>query len=183
VGRYTSLQLTNIYTPIISYYDYDNQHLKLAVCHDIACTNPTITRVDSEGNVGLYSSLALTSDGYPVISFFEGYPPGNLKVAIFEKPLANHTLTVGVMPQASAGTVTSEPAGIDCGATCTADFLEGTLVTLTATPATGYTFAGWSGVCGGTSACQVTMDMAKSVSAIFNIEESNHFIYLPLTTR
>src|SRR5438093_79780 len=31
------------------------------------------------------------------------------------------------------GTVTSEPAGIDCGGTCSADFDDGTLVTLTAT--------------------------------------------------
>src|SRR2546428_97530 len=43
------------------------------------------------------------------------------------------------------GTVTSSPAGIDCGATCSAAYDSGTVVTLTATPASGSTFTGWSG--------------------------------------
>ncbi len=45
------------------------------------------------------------------------------------------------------GTVTSAPAGVSCGSTCAADFAQGTEVALTATPATGSRFAGWSGDC------------------------------------
>jgi hypothetical protein len=41
------------------------------------------------------------------------------------------------------GTVTSEPAGINCGATCAAPFVASTPVTLTATPAAGYRFDGF----------------------------------------
>jgi hypothetical protein len=63
--------------------------------------------------------------------------------------------------------VTSVPAGIACGATCNAGFLSGTPVTLTAAPATGSTFTGWSGACSGTGACVVTMDSAKAVTANF----------------
>ena len=44
-----------------------------------------------------------------------------------------------------SGTVTSAPAGITCGAPCSATSASGTTVTLTATPAAGSTFAGWSG--------------------------------------
>ncbi len=36
-----------------------------------------------------------------------------------------------------AGTLTSSPTGIDCGATCSATFTPGSVVTLTATPASG----------------------------------------------
>ncbi len=67
------------------------------------------------------------------------------------------------------GTVTSNPAGVSCGATCSASFTSGTQVTLTATPNNGSTFAGWSGVCSGTGTCFVTMDTVKSVTATFNV--------------
>lgn len=44
-----------------------------------------------------------------------------------------------------SGTVTSSPAGIDCGATCATYFDADTEVTLTATPGTFSQFTGWSG--------------------------------------
>lgn len=69
-----------------------------------------------------------------------------------------------------AGTVTSAPTGIDCGTTCSKSFDINTSVTLTATPATGSTFGGWSGACTGTGTCVVTMDAAKSVTATFTIQ-------------
>src|SRR5207247_1962361 len=66
------------------------------------------------------------------------------------------------------GTVTSSPAGIACGATCIAAYAGGTTVILTATPAAGSTFSGWSGGgCSGTGTCIVTMSAAASVTAGF----------------
>ena len=50
-----------------------------------------------------------------------------------------------------AGTVTSAPAGISCGSTCTASFAAGTKVTLSASAGNGYQFTGWSGACTGAS--------------------------------
>jgi streptogramin lyase len=68
----------------------------------------------------------------------------------------------------ATGTVTSAPAGINCGTTCSASYVTGTSVTLAATPATGYSFTGWSGGgCSGTGTCGVTMNTATSVSASF----------------
>ncbi len=66
-----------------------------------------------------------------------------------------------------SGTVSSAPAGIACGSDCTETFVHGTVVTLTAAPATGSTFTGWSGACTGAGTCTVTMDSAKTVTASF----------------
>ena len=65
------------------------------------------------------------------------------------------------------GTVTSSPAGISCGTSCSGSFAGGTQVTLTATPAAGSTFAGWSGDCSGAGTCLLTMNAARSVTASF----------------
>jgi hypothetical protein len=68
-----------------------------------------------------------------------------------------------------SGTVTSSPAGITCGTSCAASFPSGTAVTLTATPAAGSTFTGWSGGgCTGTGACTVTLTANTTVTATFN---------------
>jgi hypothetical protein len=66
-----------------------------------------------------------------------------------------------------SGTVTSNPAGITCGSTCTHGYTLGAGVVLTATPASGSSFAGWSGACSGTGTCSVTMSQARSVTATF----------------
>ena len=66
------------------------------------------------------------------------------------------------------GTVSSAPAGVSCGATCTAPFAAGTTVTLSASPAPGSVFAGWGGACSGTGACTVSMTRAQSVVATFS---------------
>ncbi|UZR27706.1 InlB B-repeat-containing protein [Methylococcus mesophilus] len=69
---------------------------------------------------------------------------------------------------AGGGTVASNPAGIDCGSACGADFKAGSSVTLTAVPAAGYAFSGWSGCDSSVGAtCQVTMNQAKAVTASF----------------
>src|SRR3981081_1073562 len=67
-----------------------------------------------------------------------------------------------------AGIVSSNPAGINWGQTCTASFASGTQVTLTATPATSSSFAGWTGACSGTnSTCTVTLNANQQVTATF----------------
>ncbi len=61
------------------------------------------------------------------------------------------------------GTVTSVPGSISCPGSCSAEFLDGTTVQLTATPATGMAFVGWTldaSQCGALSACQVAIQGA-----------------------
>ncbi|MCC6456050.1 MAG: InlB B-repeat-containing protein [Caldilineaceae bacterium] len=70
-----------------------------------------------------------------------------------------------------SGTVSSVPAGINCGADCTETFNAGTAVALTATPSASSTFAGWSGACSGTGACHVTINEANDVTATFILKQ------------
>jgi hypothetical protein len=80
-------------------------------------------------------------------------------------PPVTHALTVTM---SGTGSVTSSPAGINCSATCTANFSAGTTVTLTEQFGTGNIFQGWGGGCTGTSpTCVLTMNGAMSVSAAF----------------
>ena len=70
------------------------------------------------------------------------------------------------------GTVTSVPAGIACGAACSAFFEDNASVTLTAVPSTGSTFTGWSDTsCSGTGDCTLTMQADESITASFTLEE------------
>ena len=83
------------------------------------------------------------------------------------------TMMVSKAGSTGTGTVTSQPLGINsdinCGSTtCSADYINGSQVTLTATPDAGNAFTGWSGSgCSGTGQCVVIMDTAKSVAATF----------------
>jgi Divergent InlB B-repeat domain len=73
---------------------------------------------------------------------------------------------------AGEGTVTSDPAGIDCGAACKAEYNAGSEVTLTAVPAPGSEFAGWSG--GGCSLSRIC-----HLTVVGNVEVSAEFEALP----
>lgn len=89
---------------------------------------------------------------------------GTVNVTVNPVDEPRQTLTVTRIGNAR---ITSSPAGIDCGDICSAEFELGTVVTLTATPDPGWTFSGWTGACGGSAGCVVTVDGGKSVTASF----------------
>jgi hypothetical protein len=71
---------------------------------------------------------------------------------------------------AGSGSVASSPAGISCPGTCSHSYPSGTMVTLTASPATGSAFSGWTGGgCSGTGTCTITMSSVKAITATFNL--------------
>jgi hypothetical protein len=78
-------------------------------------------------------------------------PPGSVQLSV-------HSTSAG------SGMISSNPPGINCSQACSASFVEGTEVTLTASPMVDSFFAGWSGACTGIGACKVTL--TKNVSAI-----------------
>ena len=77
-----------------------------------------------------------------------------------------NTLAV-TLSGAGSGTVTSSPAGINCGIDCSQQFAPGTVVTLTPTSAADSTFTGWTGDpdCSDGS---VTMSGARGCTATFD---------------
>lgn len=88
-------------------------------------------------------------------------------------PVALTVVTNG----SGTGTVTSSPAGINCGATCNTTFPAGTAVTLTATPTSAAsTFTGWLGNgCTGTSTCTKTLAAVANVSVTFALTSKGPF--------
>jgi hypothetical protein len=69
--------------------------------------------------------------------------------------------------------VASSPGGVDCGSTCSHAFDAGTQVTLTASPSSSSSFAGWSGGgCSGKGTCTVTLNGDISVTATFSANGS-----------
>jgi hypothetical protein len=72
---------------------------------------------------------------------------------------------------AASGTVqiSSSTQTLTCGDSCANPFPSGTKITLTAIPAAGKTFGGWSGICKGRKTrCSFTLKSTGSVSAVFN---------------
>jgi len=110
---------------------------------------------------------ACTGSGTCSLSIAPGI---NTVTAVFvELPPDTQALTVTRVGQ---GLVVSNPAGINCGTTCSAQYASGTSVGLSATAADGWQFTGWSGACIGTGACQLNMSENRSVQASFEQEQA-----------
>jgi hypothetical protein len=108
----------------------------------------------------------------------DGASQGAIGSYPFADVTANHTIDAAFAPNAAnthaltvrkdgtaAGEVTSTPAGIACGTSCSGVYDSGTDVALSATADTDSTLTGWGGDCN--AAGQVTMTAAKICSATF----------------
>lgn len=103
--------------------------------------------------------------GPPGATLVSGVRAGDGLAEVTYAPVV-HTLTAAVAGQ---GVVSSDPAGLACPSTCAASFPAATAVTLTAAPAPGWAFAGWTGACSGVGACVVPLDDAREVGATFTV--------------
>jgi len=77
------------------------------------------------------------------------------------------SLVLFTVNRTGQGTVTSSPAGLDCGSTCSLYFFSNQTATLSQSAAPGWVFTGWSGDCTGTGVCSLPMTTARVVGATF----------------
>ena len=133
-----------------------------------AAFNPNPTTNSS--TLTLTASGAATTGTVPVtITGTSGSLSNTTTINLTVNALPKFTLTVSDTGLGS-GTVTSSPAGINCGNACSASYASGTTVTLTATPGFLSGFGGWSG-CDAVSgnSCTLKMSSARSVTANFTL--------------
>jgi hypothetical protein len=126
-------------------------------------TNVTLTATSDSGSVfGEWSGDVTGSNSTITVTM-------NLNKSVTAIFNVLYTLTI-TKAGTGTGTVISNPAGIDCGATCSYQFVEGTSITLTATPDSSFVFDGWSGdVTDPSSTITFTMDDDKDITATFNV--------------
>jgi hypothetical protein len=109
-GFLTSIAIGLDGLPVIAHHDVTATSLRVAKCGNPACSaGNTLTTVDEPGNVGQYPSIAVGSDGLPVISYADNNA-GALKVAKCGNAAcsAANTLTaVDDPPVGSVGAFTS----------------------------------------------------------------------------
>jgi outer membrane protein assembly factor BamB len=113
-----------------------------------------------EGEIGISNKFVrpLASAGRIYVGSRDGH--------VFGFGPTHHTLTV--QREAAGGSVVSTDKAIDCGLTCSHIYANGDPVTLTATVAEGFEFAGWSGAsCAGTGPCELAMYNDRTVTASF----------------
>lgn len=128
-----------------------------------AGSSVTLTPVmDAESTFGGWSS-GCTGTGVCLVSMSADRSAG---VAF---NLIRYAIVV-TLDSAGSGLVQSQPQGIVCGQACFANFEIGQSVTLTAAPAAGFAFSGWSGDCSGAGTCTITnIATARSVVAHFAV--------------
>ncbi len=144
----------------------------------VSCSSGSCTKAVSQGTV-----VSLTAT--PATSYtFSGWSgactgTGACSVTMSAAQGVTATFVAATVPQtlttvvSGSGSIVGASAGVSCSSgTCTKAITQGTVVALTATPASGYTFSSWSGACTGTGACSVTMSQTRSVTATFAVAAS-----------
>ncbi|MBI2038141.1 MAG: hypothetical protein HYT15_04445 [Candidatus Magasanikbacteria bacterium] len=79
-GTDTSIAIGTDGLPVISYYNATNGDLRVAKCGNASCSSGNVTTtIDSTGDQGQDTSIAIGTDGLPVISYYNG-TDGDLRV-------------------------------------------------------------------------------------------------------
>ncbi|MBI4299479.1 MAG: collagen-like protein [Chloroflexi bacterium] len=113
VGTHTSIAIGADGLPIISYYDVTNGDLQVAHCGTFFCdSGNTLTTIASTGNVGQETSIAIGTDGLPVISYYDATNL-NLQVAHCDNPICTTATLTTLDSDGDVGQFTSIIIGAD----------------------------------------------------------------------
>ena len=149
----------------------------------IAATTWTVS-----SNSGSLSVVGYTFGGWNTAANGTGTPYAASGAATLTMPAANVNLYatwaintfILTTTQVGSGGVSSAPAGITLAApgSTTGTYNYNTSVVLTETPATGWSFTGWTGACTGTATtCTVSMTQARSVTGTFTVIQTVRITY------
>ncbi len=138
----------------------------------IATGDPFVNYAGMDYRLKANTSAGDTSIGTKYASDALGRPRTTWTRGAFEYTgvVSNPVVTITKIGSTGTGTVTSAGA-INCGTTCTSPGTTGQTVTLTATPASGSTFGGWTGCTVSTTnpnQCSLTLNSNTTVNAVFN---------------
>lgn len=135
-----------------------------------ALAAPTLANIDSDANLEIVVNTV-----YSGFVAYEVPDSANARILwqtgrdgqVYEHE-SNPTLSV-IIAGSGGGRVTGTPSGIDCPTVaCSANFPNGTAITLDADPNSESSFAGWSGACTGTGGCGFAIKANRGVTATFN---------------
>ena len=141
-------------------------------CDQGFAENSAVTLTAAADANSVFTGWSTTGSGSTAVSC-TGTAPCSFNMGIAQKQVTatfQPAFPLTVTPAGfGSGTVTSNPAGINCGLTCTANFASGSNVILSAVAdASSSTFAGWSGgLCSGTGTCAVPMTQVRNITATF----------------
>lgn len=119
--------------------------------------------------------------GYVVLDvLIDGVSIGSVNTYTFTSVTTSRTIraifsSTLIVAVSGSGSVTSNPAGIyNCGTTCSAEYMQNSTVILSASPAVGWLFDGWSGGCSGTATtCTVILGADTTVGATFTMSHAS----------
>jgi len=155
--------------PLAAVNEFNAQGLyRGALGHAIVSGEPSGIAVDESLSASAGRLYVTSGNGSSiVIAPSGGPPPSELGSLLAFGPSGEGQILTVSTSGSGQGTVKSSPAGIACPGACEAELNAGGIVSLTATPAPGSAFVGWSGACTGTAGCQVTLGAASAVDAEF----------------
>ena len=112
VGQYSAIAIGADGLPVISYYDATLDDLKVLKCGNADCSSGNaLNTVDSTGNVGQLSGIAIGLDGNPIIAYYLLTGPffdGDYKVAKCANPACSGASTITVFDPAGTPSLASQ---------------------------------------------------------------------------
>ena len=156
-------------------FDTSNANYRSCANNSKITDTPALTYTVLVKNVGTQATFPTNITGfYNTQTKFQGVTGSGISAIDAYWPLSTTAKGAGsITAVTTSGTLKAGSASVTCTAGNTCDstggtYTDGSVVTLTAAPATGQDFSGWGGSCQGTSTtCVVTMNQARTVTALF----------------